>query len=190
MNGAAPVKFREIFVNSLALVASVNHKQMALSARFRSILSGRDWMYLSSLLVPLVIYNLMLKGIRIHSQEDVAGGFAVFGLIRSDLMFNLGYIFLWVGLFALTKRSRFRWLVVVLFHTATILVAVTTTSAHHYFQETGSTLSLNVIAYSLSKLGDIKDVIESVASPSIWLSTLVILGYIVLGPWLITRLVF
>ena len=170
-------------------MALSDHKQIGVSARFRSILSGRDWLYLYSLLVPLVIYNLVLKGIRIHSQENVDGGFAVFGLIRSDLMFNLGYVFLWVGLFALTKRSRFRWLVVVLFHAATILVAVTTTSAHHYFQETGSTLSLNVIVYTLTKLGDVKDVIESVASPAIWVSTLAIMGYIVFGPWLIARIV-
>ncbi|HJQ30335.1 MAG TPA: LTA synthase family protein [Rubrobacter sp.] len=115
--------------------------------------------------------------------------FGVLDMMRSDLLFNLGYVFLWVGLFALTRRGRLRWLVVVLFHTATILVAITTTSAHHYFEETGSTLSLNVIVYSLSKLGDVKDVIESVASPFIWASTLIILGYIAVGPWLITRLV-
>jgi lipoteichoic acid synthase len=189
-NSWAAVTYREIFVNSLALVASGHHKQQALLDRFRSILSGRDWIYLSSLLVPLVIYNLVLKAIRIHSQDEVGGVFGVLDMIRSDLLFNLGYVFLWVGLLALTRRSRLRWLVVVLFHTATLLVAATTSSAHHYFQETGSTLSLNVIVYSLSKLGDVKDVIESVASPSIWLSTLVILGYIVLGPWLIIRLIF
>jgi lipoteichoic acid synthase len=186
----APDTHCEIFVNSLALVTSGVHKQLGPSDRFRSILSGRDWVYLASLLVPLVIYNLVLKGIRIHSQDDVGGVFGVLDMIRSDLMFNLGYVFLWVGLFALTRRSRLRWPVVILFHTITLLIAVTTSSAHHYFEETGSTLSLNVIVYSLSKLGDVKDVIESVASPSIWLSTLVILGYIVLGPWLITRLAF
>jgi lipoteichoic acid synthase len=185
----APVIFREIFVNSRALMATGDHKRLAASDRFRSVLSGRDWIYLSSLLVPLVIYNLVLKGIRIQSQDEVGGVFWVLDMIRSDLLFNLGYVFLWVGLFALTRRGRLRWLVVVLFHTATILVALTTSSAHHYFEETGSTLSLNVIVYSLRKLGDVKDVIESVASPSIWATTLVLLGYIVLGPWLITRLI-
>ena len=163
-------------------------KRLTVLARFRSILSGRDWVYLSSLMVPLVIYNLVLKGIRIRSQEDIEGGFAAFNLIRSDLLFNLGYVCLWVGLFALTKRRRFRRLVVLLFHLTTVVVAATTTSAHHYFQETGSTLSLNVIVYSLSKIGDVKDVIESVASPAIWASIGVILCYIAFGPWLITRL--
>jgi lipoteichoic acid synthase len=170
-------------------VASKDHKRLALLARFRSILSGRDWIYLSSLLVPLVIYNLVLKGIRIHSQEDLPGGFAAFALIRSDLLFNLGYVFLWVGLFALTRRSRWRWLVVYLFHTVTILVVATTTSAHLYFQETGSTLSLSVITYSLGSLGEIEDVIGSVTSLATWAWVLVIIGYMVTGPWTIATLV-
>jgi lipoteichoic acid synthase len=169
-------------------VASETNKRLVPAVR--SILSGRDWVYLGSLLIPLAVYNLVLKGIRISSQNDLAGGFAAFGLIRSDLLFNLGYVMLWVGLFALSKQSRLRRPVVVLFHAVTILVAVTTTAAHQYFQETGSTLSLNVIIYSLKSLGEIKDVIGSVASPAIWLSVLAILEYIVLGPSLIARLVF
>ncbi|HEY6712257.1 MAG TPA: hypothetical protein VI055_08295, partial [Rubrobacter sp.] len=183
------VKFCEIFVNSLELVASGNHKRLALFARFRSILSGRDWVYLSGLLVPLMVYNLVLKGIRIASQEELPGGLGVFALMRSDLLFNLGYVFLWIGLFALTRQSRLRWPVVVLFHTVTILVIATTTSAHGYFQETGSTLSLSVITYSLRSLGEITDIIGSVTSLAVWAWVLVILGYIVLGPWIIATLV-
>jgi lipoteichoic acid synthase len=169
-------------------MASEFDKRLAPSAR--SILSGRDWVYLSSLLVPLVIYNLALKGIRVHSQDDVHGLFAALDLMRSDLLFNLGYVFLWVGLFALTRQSRWRWPVVVLFHVTTMLVAATTTAAHQYFQETGSTLSFNVIVYSLRTFGEIQDVIGSVTSPAVWLAVLAILDYIVLGPLLISRLVF
>jgi hypothetical protein len=77
-NCGSAVKFCEIFVNSLELVASGYHKRLALFAPFRSILSGRDWVYLSGLLVPLVVYNLVLKGIRIDSQEELQGGFAAF----------------------------------------------------------------------------------------------------------------
>jgi lipoteichoic acid synthase len=188
-NCGSAVKFCEIFVNSLELVASGYHKRLALFAPFRSILSGRDWVYLSGLLVPLVVYNLVLKGIRIDSQEELQGGFAAFALMRSDLLFNLGYVFLWVGLFTLTRQSRLRWPVVVLFHGVAILVIATTTSAHGYFQETGSTLSLSVITYSLRSLGEITDIIGSVTSLAIWAWVLVILGYIVLGPWIIATLV-
>ena len=187
--GATAVKFCEIFVNSLELVAFKDHKRPAPIARFRSILSGRDWIYLSGLLVPLVVYNLVLKGIRINSQEELSGGIAALALMRSDLLFNLGYVFLWVGLFALTRQSPLRWVVVVLFHTVTIVVIATTTAAHGYFQETGSTLSLSIITYSLGSLGEIADVIGSVTSLATWAWVLVILGYLVLGPWIVTTLV-
>ena len=136
--GATAVKFCEIFVNSLELVAFKDHKRLTPIARFRSILSGRDWIYLSGLLVPLVVYNLVLKGIRIDSQEELPGGIAALALMRSDLLFNLGYVFLWVGLFALMRQGPLRWVVVVLFQTVTIVVIATTTAAHGYFQETGS----------------------------------------------------
>ena len=167
-------------------MASQNHKRFAPT----SILSGREWVYLASLLVPLVLYDLVLKVIRIRSQDDVSGVFASLDLMRSDVLFNLGFVFLWVGLFALTRGSRWRWPVVVLFHAATILVVGTTTAAHQYFQETGSTLSLSVIVYSLRSFGEIKDVIGSVTSSAVWLAVLAVLDYIVLGPWMISRLIY
>jgi lipoteichoic acid synthase len=179
---------REIFVNSLELMASGNHKRLAPSAR--SILSAREWVYLGSLLVPLVIYNLVLKGIRIRSEDEVFGVFAVLDLIRSDVLFNLGFVFLWVGLFALSRESRWRWPVVFLFHAVAIVVVVTSTVAHRYFMETGSTLSLTVILYSLKSFGEIKDVIGSVTSASVWLAVLALLDYVVLGPWMISRLIY
>ena len=91
-----------------------------------------------------------------------------FELIRSDLLFNLGYALLWIGLFALARRRLLRWAVVVLFHGVTVVIVLITTCAHFYFEETGSTLDLNIIVYTLTTLGEIKDVIGSVASPAIW----------------------
>ena len=158
--------------------------------RFRSILSGRDWIYVSSLLVPLMVYNLTLKAIRIHAQREILGGFvATLGLIRSDLLFNLGYALLWIGLFALARRGYLRKLVVVLFHVSAVLVAATTTAAHQFFQETGSTLDFNTIVYSLQKWGEIEDVIASVASPGILALIVGVLYYAVMGPLIITRLI-
>jgi arylsulfatase A-like enzyme len=169
-------------------MASRNHKRLAPSVR--SILSGREWVYLGSLLVPMVIYNLVLKGIRIRSQDDAFGVFGVLDLMRSDVLFNLGFVLLWVGLFAATRESRWRGPVVFYFHVATILVLGITTAAHQYFQETGSTLSLTVIMYSVRSFGEIKDVIGSVTSSAVWFAVLFILDYVVLGPWMISRMIF
>jgi lipoteichoic acid synthase len=156
-------------------------------AYVHSLLSGRDWIYLLALLVPLVVYDLVLKGIRIHSEEEHTGLVTVLELIRSDMLFNLGYALLWIGLFALSRRGLLRWLIVVLFHTTAVLVVAITTGAHFYFEETGSTLDLNIIIYSLTTLGEINDVIASVASPAIWALAAAVLCYVVLGPWLVCR---
>jgi lipoteichoic acid synthase len=167
-----------------------SNKLRAALTGLRSLLSNRDWVYLLSLLVPLAVYDLVLKVVRIYSQEEQAGFFEVFGLIRSDLLFNLGYALLWIALFALTRRRPLRWLIVGVFHLATMLVATITTCAHLYFRETGLTLDFNTIVYSLSTLGEIKDVIASVASAAVWVFVVAVLYYTVMGPLLVTRLVF
>jgi lipoteichoic acid synthase len=169
-------------------MVSGKDRLLAFWIRLRSILSGRDWIYLSSLLGPLMVYNLTLKAIRIHSQQEMSEGLSAIGLMRSDLLFNLGYALLWIGLFALAKRRYARKLVVVFFHVGAVLVAATTTGAHLYFQETGSTLDLNLIVYSLSKWGEIEDVVASVASPVSLALVAGVLYYAVMGPLLITRL--
>src|SRR5215217_5198171 len=183
------VEARKILVKSSAFMAPVKDRLRALLVRIRPFLGGRDWIYLLALLVPLIVYDLVLKGIRIHSEEEHAGLARVFELIRSDLLFNLGYALLWIGLFALARRGLLRWLVLVLFHASAVLVVAITTCAHFYFEETGSTLDLNVIVYSLTTLGEIDDVIDSVASPAVWALAVAVLCYVVLGPWLVTWLV-
>ncbi len=169
-------------------MASRFHKRPASSAR--SVLSGRDLVYLGSLLVPMLVYGLVLKSIRIRSQDETFGVFGVLDLMRSDVLFGLGFVLLWVGLFALAGKSRWRWLIIVLFHASTILVVGTWTAAHQYYQETGSTLSLTVILYSVKSFGEIQDVIGSVTSPAVWLAVLALLEYMILGPWMISRVIF
>jgi phosphoglycerol transferase MdoB-like AlkP superfamily enzyme len=138
----------------------------------------------------MLVYGLVLKSIRIRSQDETFGVFGVLDLMRSDVLFGLGFVLLWVGLFALAGKSRWRWLIIVLFHASTILVVGTWTAAHQYYQETGSTLSLTVILYSVKSFGEIQDVIGSVTSPAVWLAVLALLEYMILGPWMISRVIF
>src|SRR5215210_3499750 len=187
---AVSVELRKISVKSSVFMVLANDRLRASLVRLRSFLGGRDWLYLLALLVPLVVYNLVLKAIRIHSEEGHAGLLEVLGLIRSDLLFNLGYALLWIGLFALVRRGLLRWLVLALFHASAVVVVAITTCAHFYFEETGSTLDLNIIVYSLTTLGEINDVIASVASPAVWALAVAVLCYAVLGPWFITWFVY
>src|ERR671933_167044 len=85
----------------------------------RALLSRRDWVYLLSLLGPVIVYDLVLKGLLIRSRSGEIELSESLGLIQSDVLFNLGYLLLWVGLLALTRRGIPRTVVTVLFHAIT-----------------------------------------------------------------------
>ena len=155
----------------------------------RFLLSWRDWVYLLSLLVPFIVCDLALKSSLIASWPgDLERGDSLM-LMRSDLLFGLGYASLWVGLFTLARRGFVRWLVVGLFHAITIFILLLTASAYEYFKITGSTLDPDFILFSLSSSEGLGDVIASELTPGLVALLLAILAYALLGPWLITRFV-
>ncbi|CAA9447457.1 MAG: hypothetical protein AVDCRST_MAG37-1975 [uncultured Rubrobacteraceae bacterium] len=149
------------------------------------LLSRQGWVYLFSLLVPLVVYNLSMKA---SSVASVPGLAPTFDLMRSDIFFHLGYALFWIGLFAAVRgRGPVRRVVVVLFHATTILVVTVTTFAHHYFQQTGTTLDYGIVALWLPQFREVVPVIASGTTPWVWLLLFVALFYAALGPWLTTR---
>jgi lipoteichoic acid synthase len=153
-----------------------------------NLLSPRDWIYSLSLLIPFVIYNLAMKVWDIVLQSGEHGLALTFGLIQSDILFNLGYALLWIGLFAL-PGGILRQVMVVLFHATTALVATVSTFAHQYFRETGTTLDYNVIALWISKLKEIAPLVTQGVPPLAWVILASALLYVALGPWLVTRAV-
>jgi lipoteichoic acid synthase len=151
----------------------------------RGLLSRREWVYLFGLLVPLAAYDLILKAVGILSQDETRMGFL--GLMWSDLLFNLGYALVWIGLFAVARRGRLRYVVLVLFHALALIVATIATCAFEYLRSTGSTLDYGVISYYLSTLGEVRAIISSETPFYIWLILAVALFYALAGPWLITQ---
>jgi len=145
-----------------------------------------DWIYLLSLLIPLFIYDVALKVIRVATQLDVPGPFGFVDQVRSEILFNLGYAVLWIGLFAMTRRSVTRLPVLILFHLTTITVAAFTTGAHFYYKTTGSTLDFSVIAFTFSTFGEVKEIIASETTTLHWFLISVLLFYSVAGPALVT----
>ncbi len=150
------------------------------------ILSRRDWIYLLSLLVPMLVYNLILKAATVDS---VPGLSLTFSLTRSDVFFNLGYALLWIGLFTAARKGALRRIVLILFHAVTVLVVIVTTSAYHYFQETGTTLNYGIVALWLPECKQVLPVLANGVSISAWVLLLAALLYTTLGPWLLTRTV-
>src|SRR5918993_5021531 len=165
-------------------MASRNNESNILS-RLEVLLDRRDWVYLLSLLIPLFVYNLALKA---SSVASVPGLPPKVDLIRSDLFFNLGYAFFWIGLFAAGRAGEpLRRVVVILFHAATMLVVIVTTFAHHYFVQTGTTLDYGIIALWLPRFKEVVPVLASGATPWGWVLLLAALFYAALGPFFVTH---
>ena len=159
----------------------------ALHGAARDLLDRKDWVYTLSLLVPLVVYNLALKAASISLQEEATGLLGALRLVRSDLLFNAGYAIFWIGLFAVARRGVARKVVLVLFHTVSLVVAAISTTAYQYFEATGSTLDWSVIVFYLATLGEVKDIIASETPVGVWIGLAAVLLYALLGPFLITR---
>ncbi len=161
---------------------------MGVMARVRSLLTREDWVYLASLLLPLFVYNVVLKVIRIVTRHGSPGPLGFLDQVRSDLLFNLGYVALWVGVFAIVRTRWARVVSLVLLHVSVVLVVVLTTSAHFFYEKTGSTLGWSFVVVSVSSLGEIKGAIGSETTALHWILVSAGLLYTVLGPALLTRL--
>jgi arylsulfatase A-like enzyme len=176
--------------------------------RGASLPRGHDLPYVLSLLIPFAVYDLALKlllilparqdpattqalglmQIRLPAPE--APGFVdALGLLQSDLCFCLGYILLWVALFAVARKGVLRRIIVGLFHTLTIYIALIVTIAYQYFKVTGSTLDSDTLFHGLSSLDELKGLIASEAPTSILALLFVALAYSALGPPIIRSLI-
>jgi len=153
----------------------------------RALLSLRDWVYLLSLLIPFVVYNLALKALDVVSLPGNHSLDEALKLIQSDIFFSIGYALLWIGLFAAVKRGPLRWAVVFLFHAVTILVLIVTTSAYQYFQQNGTTLDYSIVAEWIPKFKEIEPILLHDVPLVAWVGLGAVLFYATLGPLVVTR---
>ncbi len=160
-----------------------------IASRLRGLLAFEDWVYVLSLLVPLFLYNVALKVIRIATQLNVPGPLGFADQMRSDVFFNLGYAALWIGLFAIARSRPGRAAVLAAFHLLCLLLPVLTTAAHFYYKTTGSTLDYSLIALTLTSFNEIQGVIASEMTGLHWGLLSGVLFYGIAGPAVITRLV-
>jgi len=142
-----------------------------------SFLDRRDWVYLLSLLIPLVAYDLALKVVGLASEYPGSGLWDTLRLLRSELLFDAGYVLVWIGLFAGARRGLPRRVALVLLHASAILVVVIATVAYQYFCSTGTVLDYGVVAYYLAKPGEAQGAVSSDAPMGAWLILSVALLY-------------
>ena len=155
----------------------------------RALLSRRDWVYLLSLLIPFFVYSLALRAYEITSQPGDHGQLAqALDLMWSDVFFNLGFVLLWIGLFAVVRRRPLRLVVILLFHATTMLVVVTITVAHYYFLENGTTLDYSTLAEWIPKFEEIVPILFQGGIPLMaWMLLAAALLYVALGPLFVAR---
>ena len=160
---------------------------MKLRGFFRALPNRRDRVYLLSLLVPFIAYNLALKAASVLSWPGEQGPFALEGLdlMQSDIFFNLGYALLWVAIFGMVRKGPMRWAVVFVFHVVTVFVVIVATTAHPYFREKGAALDYSEIA----EWKEIVPILVHDVSPAGWMLLALAIFYATLGPWLVVRVV-
>jgi lipoteichoic acid synthase len=152
----------------------------------RALPDRRDQVYLLSLLLPLIAYNLALKAASVLSRPGNHGPLALnLDLMQSDIFFNLGYALLWVALFGIIRKGPMRWAVVFAFHVVTVFVVIVATIAPQYFGENGAPLDYSEIA------GWKEPVLMLVHDVPLATRMLLALAlfYTILGPWLVVRIV-
>jgi lipoteichoic acid synthase len=161
---------------------------MRIWGQIRDLLGPRTWVYVLSLLLPLLAYTTALKVSNILAKSPGSGLIESSSLMRSDLLFASGYALLWVGLFAVARGRMARRVVVVVFHAAAILVAVVSTCAYQYLMATGTALDYGMVAYYVGKFGEAKGAIASETPPGLALLLLAALIYATLGPLWVTEI--
>jgi lipoteichoic acid synthase len=155
------------------------------SNRSGFLLSWRDWVYVLALLAPLILYNLSLKALRVASFPGTLGPGETLGLMRSDLLFNLGYALFWVGLFAFARGGVARRIVVLAFHFSAVVVALISTGAHGFYGTTGSSLDFGTVSFFLTSPEEVWPVVGSELTLSAAAAVTAALLYMLLGPWLL-----
>ncbi|ABG03821.1 sulfatase [Rubrobacter xylanophilus DSM 9941] len=175
----------KILLNFVPMIPSAGRR---MASRLRGLLAYEDWVYLLSLLVPLLVYNVALKVVRIATQLNVPGPLGFADQLRSDVFFNLGYAALWIGLFVAVRGRFGRAALLAAFHLACLLLPVLTTAAHFYYKTTGSTLDYSLIVLTLTSFEEIRGVIASEMTGLHWGLLSAVLFYGIAGPAVAVRL--
>ena len=144
-----------------------NHKRLA--AVRPLLLSGRDWVYLASLLVPLVSTICVLKGIRIRSQDDVLGAVRRFSTSSGRTCVQPGVC---VPLGRAVRPDEARVVCAGLSSCYSMRLRILVVGTRRRPTSTSRRLARRSASTSSctrsGRFGEIKDVIGSVTSPAVW----------------------
>ncbi len=123
------------------------------------------------LMVPLVVYLVVLKLIRIHSRHAPTSVLDILGLVRSDLLTGAAVAIAGLAAVVLARPGRRRHIVFALVTIAVTAIAVFQTVAHLFYLKTGSPFDLAVATAAWSSRSEIGELVDSQLSGgyTVWL---------------------
>lgn len=146
--------------------------------------------YLGALLIPLALYVIMLKVIRILAQPEIPSALGVIEQLASDVAFGIGFGLGWMLIIAATGHHRtVRRVAIVLMHIGAVAIVAVTTAFHVYFRQTGSPLTLQRLLTTFQSFGEIAGLLGSELNPGVAALLFGSSGYVILGPALVRRLI-
>lgn len=157
-------------------------------ANLAHLLFRPDCFYLSALLVPSAVFDLMLSWLRITSQYAAPTGAAALAQLRSDALAHLGLALLWITALTLVRSGwpRAALLVVAQLSVATYLLFAVV--ADSYYRKSGSILDAGGLRMTLQDPEATRNIAASeTSSGNVWLMVATT-AYAVLGPLLLYRL--
>ncbi|MGH9459794.1 MAG: LTA synthase family protein, partial [Vicinamibacteria bacterium] len=122
------------------------------------LLSVRDWIYSLSLLIPLTLYNVIVK-LQHIDQLGTTGWWDRVTLVRSSFLFSLAFSLCWIGLLSMARRGPRRWATLALLHVAALGYVVIVVAAHQYFEVTGASLDYDLVALGLTDFTELRPVL-------------------------------
>lgn len=151
------------------------------------LLRREEWTYILSLMLPLLVADVAMSIIRVRTQYNPPAFMGFLDQIRSDVLINLGFMALWVALFAKVRHGWGRTLVLAAFHLSVTVYALFAVLAHAYYLKTGSFLDASTVILGVESFEEIQVVIASETTSAYWVGLALLAAYGLFGPGLVTR---
>lgn len=149
---------------------------------FGGLLPRAHWIYLRTLVLPLVLMDLVFESLRVVQHGAVTGLLSFVDQMRSDLLFYVALVLFWVAVFAFVRSIWLRILLTAVLHLTFGVLYFFTIAGSAYFFVTGSLMGLDTVVEALSQFTVVRGAIESESTALMWIPVLVILVLCFVGP--------
>jgi arylsulfatase A-like enzyme len=145
-------------------------------------LSLEEWLRIAALMVPLVVYLVGLKLVRIDARHQPSSAWTMVGLVRSDLLTGTAVAAAGLAAVVLARPGRWRRATFAVVTVAVTVVALLQTVAHLFYLKTGSPFDLAVAVAAWSTRSEIGDLVGSQLSDGYTVWLVAVGAWCLLGP--------